>query len=205
MMYPLLPQLSLSYVYVILSIFMMLMSVYDASSTASVVAYPSSSYCILGVRLKGGVWDANKPIFVYITLNHVKYALPNGDCGIFRGIDVTMYACRVHNNSLHCLDREGKMRILEIDPTEALFKLALEKKDYADVMRMVKHSRLCGQAIITYLQDKGYPEVALHFVHDNKTRFKLALACGNIQIAMNVAYELGKRTNLLYLLLLYCL
>ena len=58
-------------------------------------------------------------------------------------------------------------------------------------MRMVKNSRLCGQAIISYLQDKGYPEVALNFVHDNKTRFKLALACGNIQVAMHVAYDLG--------------
>ena len=79
-------------------------------------------------------------------------------------------------------------------------------------MKMVKHSRLCGEAIISYLQEKGYPEVkslcftlylyiplylifppppspphslaqvALHFVHDSKTRFKLALACGNIQV-----------------------
>ena len=83
------------------------------------------------------------------------------------------------------------MRTIEIDTTEALFKLALERKDYPEVMKMVKHSRLCGQAIISYLQEKGFPEVALHFVHDNKTRFKLALACGNIQVAMNVAYDLG--------------
>lgn len=83
------------------------------------------------------------------------------------------------------------MRTVEIDITEAIFKLALERKDYAEIMRMVKHSRLCGQAIISYLQDKGYPEVALHFVHDSKTRFKLALACGNIQVAMNVAHDLG--------------
>ena len=33
--------------------------------------------------------------------------------------------------------------------------------------------------------------MALHFVQDNKTRFKLALACGNIQVAMDVAYDLG--------------
>ena len=39
--------------------------------------------------------------------------------------------------SLYCLDREGKMRTLDIDTTEALFKLALERKDYAEVMRMV--------------------------------------------------------------------
>ena len=55
---------------------------------------------------------------------------------------------------------------------------------------MVKSSRLCGQGIISYLQDKGYPEVALNFVQDPKVRFKLALSCGNIQIAMQMAHEL---------------
>jgi len=143
------------------------------------------------VRLKGGCWDNNQPVFIYTTLNHVKYLLQNGDKGIVRGLDAPVYVTKVQGNSLYCLDREGKMRTLDIDTTEAMFKLALEKKDYSEVMRMVKHSRLCGQAIITYLTEKGYPEVALNFVHDNKTRFKLALACGNIQVAMNVAYDLG--------------
>ena len=43
----------------------------------------------------------------------------------------------VQGTSLFCLDREGKMRTLDIDTTEALFKLALERKDYPEVMRMV--------------------------------------------------------------------
>ncbi|KAJ1426745.1 vesicle coat complex COPI, alpha subunit [Ochromonadaceae sp. CCMP2298] len=143
------------------------------------------------VRLKGGCWDSTRSIFIYTTLNHVKYLLPNGDRGIIRGLESPVYVTKVQGNSLFCLDREGKMRVMEIDTTEALFKLALERRDYPEVMRMVRHSRLCGQAIISYLQEKGYPEVALHFVHDNKTRFKLALACGNIQVAMNVAADLG--------------
>lgn len=37
----------------------------------------------------------------------------------------------------------------------------------------------------------SWSQVALHFVEDNKTRFKLALACGNIEIAMNTSYELA--------------
>jgi hypothetical protein len=43
------------------------------------------------------------------------------------------------------------------------------------VVQMVRESSLIGQAIIAYLQSKGYPEVALHFVKDEKTRFNLAL------------------------------
>lgn len=144
------------------------------------------------VRVKGGCWDANKPIFIYNTTNHVKYLLTNNDKGILRALEAVVYPLRlVSNTSMLCLDREGKLRTLEIDITEALFKYALEKKDYHEVMRMVNHSRLCGQSIIGYLQDKGYPEVALHFVQNNKSKFKLALACGNIQVAMDVARELG--------------
>jgi coatomer subunit alpha len=149
--------------------------------------------CVINepIRIKGGAWDGNKPIFVYATLKHVKYLISNGDSGIVRGLEFPVYVTKINGNSLFCLDREGKMRTLEVDITEAMFKLALERKDYPEVMRMVKHSRLCGKAIIAYLTEKGYPEVALHFVQDNKTRFDLALACGNIHVAMDVAYDLG--------------
>jgi coatomer protein complex subunit alpha (xenin) len=60
-------------------------------------------------------------------------------------------------------------------------------------MHMVKHSRLCGRAIVAYLQTKGFPEVALHFVRDPQTRFRLALACGNIEAAMESAFSLEQQ------------
>ena len=47
---------------------------------------------------------------------------------------------------------------------------------------MVRNTKLVGQSIIAYLQQKGYPEVALHFVKDDKTRFSLALECGDIEV-----------------------
>ena len=55
---------------------------------------------------------------------------------------------------------------------------------------MVRNDRLVGQSIIAYLQQKGYPEVALHFVKDEKTRFGLALECGNIEVALEAARAL---------------
>lgn len=58
---------------------------------------------------------------------------------------------------------------------------------------MVRNSRLVGQSIISYLQQKGYPEVALHFVKDDKTRFSLALECGNIEIALEAAKALNDK------------
>ena len=60
-------------------------------------------------------------------------------------------------------------------------------------MHMVRHSRLCGRAIVAYLQSKGFPEVALHFVKEPRTRFRLALACGNIEAAMESAFALEQQ------------
>jgi coatomer protein complex subunit alpha (xenin) len=37
------------------------------------------------------------------------------------------------------------------------------------------------------LLGQGYPEVALHFVKDEKTRFGLALECSNIEAALESA------------------
>jgi len=50
------------------------------------------------------------------------------------------------------------------------------------VLNMVRNARLVGQSIIAYLERKGYPEVALHFVKDEKTRFALALQCGSLEV-----------------------
>jgi len=36
-------------------------------------------------------------------------------------------------------------------------------------------------------QAKGFPEVALHFVKDEQTRFNLAVECGNIEVALKSA------------------
>lgn len=58
---------------------------------------------------------------------------------------------------------------------------------------MVRTAKLIGQSIISYLQKKGYPEVALHFVKDEKTRFGLALECGNIDIALESARALDDK------------
>ena len=62
-------------------------------------------------------------------------------------------------------------------------------------MHMVKHSRLCGRAIVAYLQSKGFPEVALHFVREPQTRFRLALACGDIEAAMESAFALEQQSE----------
>lgn len=144
------------------------------------------------IRVKSASWDDNG-VLIYTTLNHVKYCLPNGDHGIIRTLDVPVYITKVANQVLYALDRDGKNRQIQIDATEYLFKLALLQRKYDAVINMIKGSALCGQAIISYLQQKGYPEVALHFVKDERTRFNLAVQCGNIEVALQSAQELDDK------------
>jgi len=151
------------------------------------------------VRIKSGAWDCgsspetSNTLFVYTTSNHAKYVLPSGDGGTLRALDNPIYVTQVVGDALYALDRESRMRIIAIDTTEAKFKLAVEMQKYSLVMEMVQHSRLCGKAIVGYLQSKGFPEVALHFVREPRTRFQLALACGDIETGMEAAFALEQQ------------
>ncbi|KAI9884926.1 MAG: hypothetical protein M1823_003273 [Watsoniomyces obsoletus] len=143
------------------------------------------------IRIKSAAWD-DMGVLLYSTLNHVKYTLLNGDNGIVRTLDQTVYLVKVKARNVYCLDRTAKPRILSIDPTEYRFKLALVKRNYDEMLQMIKTSSLVGQSIIAYLQKKGYPEIALQFVQDPHTRFELAVECGNLDVAINMAKKLDR-------------
>ncbi|CAI4229923.1 unnamed protein product [Auanema sp. JU1783] len=137
-------------------------------------------------RIKSGAWDEDG-VFLYTTSNHIKYALSAGDAGIVRTLDVPLYILAVRAGVLYCLNRDATPVEVPIDPTEYKFKLALINRRIDEVLNMVKSANLVGQSIISYLEKKGYPEIALHFVKDEKTRFGLALECGNLEVALEAA------------------
>lgn len=58
---------------------------------------------------------------------------PCSDHGIIRTLDLPIYVTRVRGNSVYCLDRECRPRVLTIDPTEYRFKLALVNRKYDEV------------------------------------------------------------------------
>lgn len=143
------------------------------------------------IRIKSATWD-DTGVLLYSTLNHIKYTLLNGDNGIVRTLDQTVYLVRVKARNVYCLDRAAKPKVLTIDPTEYRFKLALVKRNYDEMLQTIKTSSLVGQSIISYLQKKGYPEIALQFVQDPQTRFELAIECGNLEVATDMAKQLDR-------------
>ena len=46
---------------------------------------------------------------------------------------------------------------------------------------------MCDRETTLRMPMQGFPEVALHFVRDEKTRFNLAIECGNIEVALQSA------------------
>lgn len=150
------------------------------------------------IRIKSASWD-DAGILIYTTLNHIKYCLPSGDSGVVRTLESPVYLTRVHNDIVYCLDREAKPRAVQINSSEYKFKLALSEKRYDAVLGMIRAGNLCGEAIIAFLEEKGYPEVALHFVKDERMRFNLAIECGNIEVALESAQALDSRPTWLRL------
>ncbi|KAJ9648752.1 hypothetical protein H2199_000665 [Coniosporium tulheliwenetii] len=143
------------------------------------------------IRIKSATWD-DTGVLLYSTLNHVKYSLMNGDNGIVMTLDNVAYLQHVKGRTLYCLDRAAKPKLLTIDPTEYRFKLALVKRNYDEMLNIIQNGSLVGQSIIGYVQKKGYPEIALQFVQDPQTRFELAIECGNLDVAVEMAKQLDR-------------
>ena len=60
---------------------------------------------------------------------------------------------------------------------------------------LIREGRLCGNSVVSYLRKKGFPEVALQFVSDLKTRFSLAVEDGNLSEAAVVAAKIDEKVS----------
>lgn len=142
------------------------------------------------IRIKSAVFDENN-VLIFSTLNHIKYSLLNGETGIIKTLENTIYLTRIEKSTLYALNRLGQVEIITIDPTEYRFKKALVNKNFNEVLKIIKSSNLVGQNIIGYLQKAGYPEVALQFVTDPEIRFELALEDNNLEVAQEEVMKLN--------------
>ena len=142
-------------------------------------------------RVKSACFDEKAVVLYYCTMNHLKYCLPNGDTGTIKTLDAPVYLVRAVDDELSFINREGFFGSMKVDLTECRFKLALLNERWNEVLSIVKTGEIHGQALVCYLQQRGFPEVAMHFVKDPKIRFRLALECGNLDDAQECADRLG--------------
>jgi coatomer subunit alpha len=62
------------------------------------------------IRIKSAAFD-DAGVLLYSTLNHIKYTLLNGDGGIVKTLESTVYLQRVRGNRVFCLDRTAKPKV----------------------------------------------------------------------------------------------
>lgn len=117
------------------------------------------------------------------------------DHGIIKTLEQPVYLVRAKGKTVTALDRSATPVTIQIDPSEYRFKTALIKQNYEEVLQIIKSSNLVGQSIIAYLQKKGYPELALHFIQDKQIRFDLAIECANLDVALEMARSLNREEN----------
>jgi coatomer subunit alpha len=110
--------------------------------------------------------------------------------GTFKSIDEPVYVSFFMKNQVYAFNRDGKMLAIEVNNSDYLFKVALQQNDLMAVKEILQKGSLCGNAIIAYLKEQGHSEIALFFEKDVQQRFNLALACGNLQVALDTALEM---------------
>ena len=146
--------------------------------------------------IKSATWDPCG-VLIYSTATHFKYMLINGDSGTVCSIEVPLYLISFHQKNskktILSVDRSGKLIRTEVSSVEYRFKLALHNKRFSEVKEILEGGGLAGNAIIKYLQDRGFPEIALYFVEDEKTRFNLAIQSGSIETALQSAIKLNDK------------
>ena len=146
--------------------------------------------------IKSAAWDPCG-VALYCTSTHIKYLLMNGDNGTVCSIEVPVYLVSIQyrNNkkTIVSVDRAGKLVNFDITSIEYRFKLALHNKRFGEVKEILEGGGLTGNAIVKYLQDRGFPEIALYFVEDEKTRFNLAIQAGTIEAALQSAIKLNDK------------
>lgn len=107
--------------------------------------------------------------------------------GTFKSIDEPVYVAFFMRNTFYAITRMGEVETYTVDNTDYLFKRALQQKNLAEVREILSRGQLCGRSIICYLKEQGYSEIALFFEKDTKQRYNLALASGNIAVALEAA------------------
>ncbi|CAI9096425.1 OLC1v1032572C1 [Oldenlandia corymbosa var. corymbosa] len=109
------------------------------------------------VAIKGGAWNEDG-IFIYTTMLHLKYWLPNGEIGIIKSLDVApLYITRVFGNTVFGLNRKANICLITFDSTECNLKLPPLQKRYDKAIDIIMKARFCPVSMMRHLQhDKDF-------------------------------------------------
>ncbi|EWC77901.1 hypothetical protein C923_01396 [Plasmodium falciparum UGT5.1] len=178
------------------------------------------------IRIKSGIWDErknnNSNVFIYNTLSHLKYILINGEKGLIKYMDETVYLFKIYNNHLYYINRQENVKNILLNDTEYLFKMCLINNDehmayqYLNMNTSNKKKKntmlnnnnnnnnnnvvplnekkklYFSYNLIGYIKKKGFANLAVQMVNNNNTLFNLSVQLGHLNNALKAARKIDK-------------
>ena len=156
------------------------------------------------VRIKSGAWDGD--VFVYSTVNAVKYVLCNGETGLISSSSSVMYIHKCYRDpadtivtiALSTRKNSSKVTFATFSAAEYMIKKYLCERNFERALSVMAAAKatngidLSGPRLVSYLVKKGFAAIALHMISDNPAlKFRLALKCGNLAVAHECAEVLN--------------
>ncbi len=133
--------------------------------------------------------------FVYSTHNHVKYILGEDSSGIIATLSQPLYLICIAGGIMYYVDRMGNLGNMKVDMSEYNYKLNVRRGRVGEVTKQLTKGEVVGALAIRYLEQQGLPELALAYEKDDKSKFKLAVASGNLEAALVAAMEMKRKDN----------
>jgi len=105
-------------------------------------------------KIKSGCFDENDT-FIYSTATHLKYMFASKcqTSGTFKSIEQPLYVGFFMKNQVYTFTRSGALEVVEVNNTDYLFKMALQKKNLLEVKEILSKGTLCGHSIVNYLKE----------------------------------------------------
>ena len=103
-----------------------------------------------GTKIVEAFWNADD-VLIYSTLNHLKYALSNGDKGIIKSLDQIVYPIDQKGEKLHYFKSTGDIEEMKVNCDELSFKRCIQRTDIKSVKKFVKSKNTPGNSMIAYL------------------------------------------------------
>lgn len=131
--------------------------------------------------------------FIYSAHYHVKYIIDKESAGIIATLTQRIYLIAITGSTVHYVDQKGDTGTMKIDMSEYNYKMNVIKGKIGEVTRQLSKGEIIGTLSIRYLEKQNIPDLALAYEKDDKNKFNLAIASGNLEAALFAAVEMKRK------------
>lgn len=142
--------------------------------------------------LLSGYFNDND-VFMYSTHYHVKYIINKDSCGIIVTLTERGYLVAILGSTLYYINQKGILANMKVDMSEYNYKMGITRGRIGEVLNQLSKGEIVGSLSIRYLEQQGLPEIALNYEKDEKHKFSLAKASGNLDAALEAALQLKRK------------